>query len=114
MAQFYNRAACAVFPSLAEAYGLTCAEAMACGAPVAMTSRASGPEIIEDGVSGFLREPTDPQSLAEAIIALLTDPILRRTISLNAMERVRQRFEIGRIVQENISLYERLNRHERR
>jgi glycosyltransferase involved in cell wall biosynthesis len=113
MPRWYNRATCAVFPSLSEAYGLTCAEAMACGTPVVMTSRASGPELVEDGVTGFLREPTDRQSLAEAIITLLRNPVLRDTISLNALEQVNKKFEAGKIFEENISVYERLIRHGR-
>lgn len=112
MPVWYNRAACAVFPSLAEAYGLTCAEAMACGTPVVMTSRASGPEIIEDGISGLLREPTDRHGLAEAIITLLTNPSLRQKISTNAMKHVYERFDISKNLQANMSLYERLVNHD--
>ena len=108
MPKWYSRATCAVFPSLAEAYGLTCTEAMACGVPVVMTSRASGPEIVEDGVSGILNEPTDRQGLAEAIVALLEDASLRKSISANAIERVKQRFDIRKTFRENILLYERL------
>jgi glycosyltransferase involved in cell wall biosynthesis len=108
MPRWYNRASCAIFPSLAEAFGLTCVEAMACGMPVIMTSRASGPEILQDDVSGFLREPTDRDALAEAVIVLLRNPILRKAISLRAVEQVRQKFEIGALVQKNISLYEKL------
>ena len=111
MPEWYNRATCAVFPSLAEAYGLTCAEAMACGTPVVMTSRASGPEIIENGVTGFLCEPTDTQALAEAIITSLTNPIQSKTIASNAMLKIKQDFDISKNLQYNLSLYERLVRY---
>lgn len=105
MPSWYRKAACAVFPSLAEAFGLTCVEAMACGTPVVMTSRASGPEIVEDGVSGFLCEPTEKQKLANAIIALLKDRSLREELSKNAVEKVRRDFDIRRQLKANLQFY---------
>jgi glycosyltransferase involved in cell wall biosynthesis len=114
MPYWYNRAACAVFPSLAEAYGLTCVEAMACGAPVVMTSRASGPEIVEDGISGFLCEPTNQQALAETIVTLLANSALRKQISSKAVERVKENFEISSKLQDNTSVYEKLVANEYR
>jgi len=56
-----------------EAFGLTCAEAMACGRPVVATSLASGPELVEDGISGLLADPRDPAELASKICTLLED-----------------------------------------
>jgi glycosyltransferase involved in cell wall biosynthesis len=111
MPYWYNRAACAVFPSLAEAYGLTCAEAMSCGAPVVMTSRASGPEIVEDGVSGLLRDPADPIGLAEAVVSLLTKKALRDTIARNAVEQIGKRFEIRKNLRANLTVYESMVIH---
>lgn len=101
----YCRAACAVFPSLAEAFGLTCVEAMACGTPVVMTSRASGPEIVEDSVSGILCEPADSQKLANAIITLLKDRALRVYLSKNAVEKVSRDFDIRRQIKANLQFY---------
>lgn len=108
MSTWYRKAACAVFPSLAEAFGLTCVEAMACGTPVVMTSRASGPEIVEDGVSGFLCEPTDKLKLANAIIALLKDRTLRAEFSRKAVEKVGRDFDLRRQVKANLQFYDGL------
>jgi glycosyltransferase involved in cell wall biosynthesis len=111
MPYWYNRATCAVFPSLAEAYGLTCTEAMSCGAPVVMTSRASGPEIVEDGVSGLLRDPADSIALAEAVVSLLAKKALRDTISRNAVEQIGKRFEIRKNLKANLTVYESMVIH---
>jgi glycosyltransferase involved in cell wall biosynthesis len=108
MPDWYNRATCAVFPSLAEAFGLTCAEAMACGTPVVMTSKASGPELVEDGVSGLLIDPCDKQALSNAIIQYLTNPLLRKEISTNSIRQIQHKFEINAITRSNIDQYERL------
>ena len=54
LSEIYSSATIFLMPSRAEAFGLTAIEAMACNTPVMMSNRASGPEIIKDGVTGFL------------------------------------------------------------
>jgi len=56
-----------VFPSLCDAFGLVILEAMASGRPVIATSRSGGPDIIEDGIDGFVVPPRDPAALAERL-----------------------------------------------
>lgn len=102
---WYNRAQVAVFPSRAEAFGLTCIEAMSCGGAVVMTSRASGPELVEDRVSGLLVEPSDGEALATAICTLLQDASLRQRLGAAARQRVVKQFDLQRIVQQNVAFY---------
>lgn len=52
--QHYCNASVLVFPSLVEGFGLVMLEAMACGIPVITTPNAAGPDIITDGVEGFI------------------------------------------------------------
>ena len=103
---FYRRATVAVFPSLAEAFGLTCAEAMACGCSVVMTSRASGPELVEHGVSGILAEPTDEKALSDAIVTLLRDSDIRQKMGRQARARVEKLFSLETLVDRTLSEYE--------
>jgi glycosyltransferase involved in cell wall biosynthesis len=105
MPLLYSQATLAVFPSLAEAFGLTCTEAMACATPVVMTSRASGPEVVEDQISGLLVEPTNSEAFAEAILRLLEDRKLRLSLSQRALERVQQKFALPLVLQQNLSYY---------
>lgn len=103
---WYSRSAVAVFPSHAEAFGLTCAEAMACSTAVVMTCKGSGPELVEDGVSGLLVEPSDIEALAGAIVRLLRNPELRRELGTNAHQRVLQRFDSAILAEQNLSYYQ--------
>ncbi len=65
-----------LLPSLQESFGLAALEAMSCELPV-VASRVGGlPEVIEDGVSGFLHHPDDLEGMAASAIRLLTDPVL--------------------------------------
>ena len=50
------------------------------GVPVVATSVGGLPDTVRDGRTGLLVPPRDPQKLAEAAIALLEDPLLRRTM----------------------------------
>ncbi len=91
--RFFSVADLGVFPSLAdETFGLSICEAMACGlAPVA--TRVGGiPELIVDGETGLLAEPTNAEDLAEKVSRLLLDDALRRRMGERALERVRQLF----------------------
>jgi glycosyltransferase involved in cell wall biosynthesis len=60
-----------------ETMGLVLLEAMQAGLPVVATRRASIPEIIEDGINGFLVEEQDPGDLADKILRLAGDAALR-------------------------------------
>lgn len=67
----HARVLCA--PSEFEAFGLVAVEAMAMGCPVIYTKRCSGPEVIEDGVTGLLVEPDRPEEIAAAVGVVLDD-----------------------------------------
>src|SRR4029078_5251848 len=66
-----------LLPSLQESFGLAALEAMACEVPV-VASRVGGlPEIVRDGVTGFICAPDDLDGMADRGVALLTDAALR-------------------------------------
>jgi glycosyltransferase involved in cell wall biosynthesis len=92
-------AAVAVVPSLVEAFGLVNIEAMAVATPV-VASRVGGiPEIIRDGVDGFLVPPGDPPAIAARLRQLLTDPALRHRVGAEARRAFLGRFERSRAVE---------------
>ena len=68
--------ACEIFalPSRGEGFGLVYLEAMACGKPVIGGTHGGAPELIQDGVTGYLVPHGDPIQLATAIQTLLADP----------------------------------------
>jgi glycosyltransferase involved in cell wall biosynthesis len=88
-----ERASIVVLPSTGpEPLNITALEAMALGRPV-IASRIGGlPEIIEDGVTGRLIEPGDPEVLAGVIAELLDDAALRGRLGAAGHARVKEHF----------------------
>ena len=81
-----------LLPSWQESFGLAALEAMACGVPV-VASRVGGlPEVVEDGVSGFLRAPEDITGMSQASVSLLTDSDLHARFAKAGLDRVRRYF----------------------
>ena len=87
-----------LLPSAQESFGLAALEAMACEVPV-VASRVGGlPEVVEDGVSGFLHDPEAVEDMAATAIAILEDPALQRRVGQAACRRVREQFCVERVV----------------
>jgi glycosyltransferase involved in cell wall biosynthesis len=85
----YAAALCVVCPAFDEDFGLTCLEAMACGKPVIACRDGGGyVELVEDGVDGFLVEPTGP-AIAAAIERLRDDVPLARAMGARGREKAR-------------------------
>lgn len=74
----YSRCEALLLPSFYEGFGLPALEAMACGAPVVASNRASLPEVVGD--AGLLVDPERPAELAEAVRRLRADPALARDL----------------------------------
>jgi glycosyltransferase involved in cell wall biosynthesis len=60
-----------VFPSLAEGYGLVILEAMACGVPVLTTQQTAGPEIITEGIDGWIVPAGEVEPLRARIAEII-------------------------------------------
>lgn len=71
-----------------EATSLSALEAMACGVPVIASNIGGLAELICDGKTGVLVEPTDTVAIAEAVIKLMSDAEVRSQIQNNAIEYV--------------------------
>ncbi|HEY6802383.1 MAG TPA: glycosyltransferase family 4 protein [Pyrinomonadaceae bacterium] len=97
-----------VIASTGEAFGLVTAEAMACGVPIVGTRSGATPEIVVEGETGFLAEPRDERSFAEALEKLAADPELRKRMSVAARQRVLGYFTVDRDIEKTIEIYESL------
>ncbi|MEX0269272.1 glycosyltransferase family 4 protein [Leptolyngbyaceae cyanobacterium UHCC 1019] len=73
-----------VFPSRTETLGLVLLEAMAAGCPVVAARSGGIPDIVDDGVNGFLFDPTDEQGAIAATQRLLANPQEQATLRHNA------------------------------
>jgi glycosyltransferase involved in cell wall biosynthesis len=96
----------AVLPSYREAQGITILEAMALGRPVVASNVGGIPEMIEDGRTGLLVPPHDPDALADAIVRLLTDHPLADILARAGHDLVHERFCVERMVASVESIYD--------
>ncbi|WP_339836276.1 glycosyltransferase family 4 protein [uncultured Flavobacterium sp.] len=101
----YARAAVCVFPSHMETLGLVAPEAMAMEKAVVFTNLGPGPEVIKDGVTGWLCNPHKPEDIANKTIEVLKNPQKAKEIGSKARKAVLKKFEINTIVKENITFY---------
>lgn len=89
----------------AEPFGRVLIEAMAMGLPVVAFSDGGVPEIVADGVTGFLVPPGDLDALAEAMATLLADAALRRRMGEAARARVEAHFSVQWVAREITDIY---------
>lgn len=104
-------AACDVFcmPSTKrEGLARAIIEAMVYEVAPVVTDSGGSPELVEDGVSGFVVPPRDAQGLADAIEKLYRDNDLRRRMGKAARERIATAFRNEDTVRKTIALYEEL------
>jgi phosphatidyl-myo-inositol dimannoside synthase len=89
--------ACEIFalPSRGEGFGLVYLEAMARGKPVIGGAHGGAPEVIEDGVTGYLVPHGDPIQLATSIEALLADPAHAKEMGARGRQRVEREFRFN-------------------
>jgi len=80
-------------------------EAMMAGLPVVATKVGGIPELVEDGVTGFLVPPKDPRALAEALQKLIENPDLRRRMGEAGRKKALREFTLDRMLHETERVY---------
>jgi glycosyltransferase involved in cell wall biosynthesis len=85
VAQLMAAADVFVLPSKIESFGLALLEASAAGVPVVCSNAGGVPEVFQDGFNALLYPPGDDIAMAKAIIRLIQDRELAKTISANAV-----------------------------
>ena len=96
-----------LLPSLQESFGLSALEAMACGVPVVASNVGGLPEVVIDGVTGFLHPPGEAERMAESAIRVLSDSTLHARMADDGVRLAMERFSADRIVPQYAALYER-------
>jgi glycosyltransferase involved in cell wall biosynthesis len=92
-------------PSLYESFAFVYLEAMSHGLPVIAGKIGGAPELIRNGIEGYLVDASDVESTAEKILELLSDEEKWTALSENCLERVGD-FSVSRMVEETIGIYE--------
>jgi L-malate glycosyltransferase len=108
MPELYRSSDILVSPTVREGFGLSIAEAMACGLPVVASNCSAVPELIDDGKGGFLCPVGDVRAFAEKINVLAANPELRRQMGEYNRTKVEKMFTLKRMVSEYRQLFESL------
>jgi glycosyltransferase involved in cell wall biosynthesis len=112
----YRRALCVVLPSVyktmygetsnvPELLGQTLLEGMACGTPAICTDVASMPEVVEDGVTGFVVPPHDASALSQKLNWLREHPAEAGEMGRAARRRVLEKFAWPDVVGRCLEIY---------
>lgn len=96
-----------VQPSHLESFSMTTVEAMRSGVPVICSRRTSGREVVEDGRTGLLVEPSQPQQIAAAINRFCDEFSYAGSVVSAALVQVRSRFNLDRCVTDSLQYWTR-------
>ena len=108
MPTLFAHADIVVVPSVfMEPMGRTVLEAMAQGRAVIASAVGAIPELVDDGVSGWLVPPCNPEVLSEAMLTLLSDHRLRMSIGKKARQNIVDNFDDSRVVRRVVEVYQR-------
>ncbi len=91
--------------ALPELLGFTGMEAMACGTPLLGSDVGGIPEVVVDGVTGFLVPPNDPEALRARIRLLLGDPALAARLGAAARQRIVEKFTWEAVTERCLASY---------
>ena len=97
-----------VSASLYEGCSNAILEAMATGLPVVATKVGGNKEIVTDGITGILITPQDPDALAEAVLSLLKNAELMKSMGKKGRERIEADFILSKMVKNTEEVYETL------
>ncbi len=94
-----------LLPSETESFGLVALEAMACEVPVVVSKVGGLPEVVTDGVEGYLVDPHQVGQMAERSLEILSDEKLRREMGRRGREKAKSRFCSEAIVKQYEDYY---------
>lgn len=109
MEELYAISDICVYPSsVGEPFGLTMLEAMATAKPMIITNAGGMPEVIRDGINGFVIPVRDFELLAAKINTLLGDKKLRNRFGYTGRQMVESQYSKERVTQDILSIYRKL------
>lgn len=105
----YKASEFSIYPSaFGEPFGLTMLESLACSKPMIVTRSGGMPEVIKDGVNGFIVGIKDYEQLAERCLQLLGDEELRKKLGKTGREIVEEKFTKEKMVENTLKVYEEI------
>ena len=107
-AELFRRAALVVLPYIEATQSGVIPVAASFAKAVVATSVGGIPEQVENGRTGLLVPPRDPSALADAIVALLLDPVRRRRIGEAAREKAEKEWSADAVARRTMDVYRRV------
>ena len=108
MPKLYAASSVCVYPSsVSEPFGLTMLEALSSAKPMVVTETGGMPEIIKDGINGYIIPVKDFESLASRIIQLLTSKDLRERLGYTGRQMVEQQYTKEIVTENTLRLYKK-------
>jgi glycosyltransferase involved in cell wall biosynthesis len=108
VAPYYEAIDALLLPSVNEGTPVSVIEALAAGRPAVATSVGGVPDIVRDGVDGYLVQVGDAAKLGQRLAELAADPARRDEMGRDGRERVVERYAVARLVDEIDALYREL------
>ena len=108
VARFYDAIDVLLLPSVNEGTPVSVIEALAAERPAVATRVGGIPDVVRDGVDGFLVDSDDPDALAERLAELAVDPPRRAAMGEAGRARVLERYAVERLVDDVDALYREL------
>ena len=108
VAGYYRLFDAFLLPSVNEGTPVSAIESLASGTPVVANRVGGVPDVVRDGVDGFLVEPGDIEAAAERLAMLAADPALRARLGESGRARVLARYSVSRLVDDVDRLYRSL------
>jgi glycosyltransferase involved in cell wall biosynthesis len=108
VAGYYRLFDAFLLPSVNEGTPVSAIEALASGTPVVATRVGGVPDVVREGVDGFLVEPGETDTAAERLALLAREPDLRRRLGEAGSAHVRSRYSVDRLVDDVDRLYRAL------
>jgi glycosyltransferase involved in cell wall biosynthesis len=108
VAGYYRLFDAFVLPSVNEGTPVGAIESLASGTPVVANRVGGVPDVVRDGVDGFLVEPGDVEGAAEKLATLARDPQLRAKLGNSGRDRILERYSVSRLVDDVDRLYRAL------
>ncbi len=96
-----------LLPSAEESFGLAALEAMACETPVVGTRVGGVPEVVHDGVNGFLSEVGDTEKMSDDAARLLSDGKLRRALGQRARADALAQYRTELVIPQYLDFYQK-------
>jgi glycosyltransferase involved in cell wall biosynthesis len=108
VAPWYDAMDALVLPSVNEGTPVSVIESLAAERPAVATRVGGTPDVIREGIDGFLVEPGDGDGLADRLAELAGDPARRARMGAAGRDRVLERYAVDRLVDDIDTLYRRL------